>query len=280
MADERTRPAPILVLDRFAELRSRLQELLAGLSPEEWDRRTAAPLWTVKDVAAHLLGGDIGILSRRRDAFTPPGKSIRNHHELIELINELNATWVSAARRMSPNVLRDQLAHTGPQVEEYFATLDPMSSGEPVSWAGPGRAPVWLDLAREFTERWHHQQQIRDATGRAPLYERRFFAPVLDAFIRALPNTFHEVDASEGTVVKVEITGDAGGRWFLRREAQAWDLYTNVSDAPAAEVVLPQDAAWRLFTKGMSREEAARRAAVRGDPALAARVFHTISIIG
>lgn len=280
MGFETKRPAPIQVLDRFPELRSLLQELLAGLSPEEWDRRTAAPLWTVKDLAAHLLGGDVGILSRRRDAFTPPGKPIRSHQDLIELIDELNDTWVRAARRMSPEVLRDLLAHSGPQVEEYFSSLDPFALGEPVSWAGPDPAPVWLDLAREFTERWHHQQQIRDATGRPPLYEPRFFAPVLDAFVRAFPMAFHEIDTSEGTLVKVEITGDAGGCWFLLREAERWELYAGVSGQPSAEVVLPQDTAWRLFTKGIKRDEAARGAEVRGDVRLAEVVFNTIAIVG
>src|SRR5271166_5695519 len=198
MGTEPKRPEPILVIDRFAELRQRLLELLDGLSSVDWDKRTAAPLWTVKDVVAHLLGDDVGMLSRGRDGFTPPGKPIQSHRNLVDLINELNATWVHAARRMSPRVLRDLLAYTGPQVESYFASLDPFALGQPVSWAGPEPAPVWLDLAREFTERWHHQQQIRDATGRPPLYDPRFLAPVLDAFVRALPHTFREVAAADG----------------------------------------------------------------------------------
>jgi hypothetical protein len=44
--------------------------------------------------------------------------------------------------------------------------LDLDALGEPVSWAGPDPAPLWLDCARDFTEYWVHQQQIRDATGR------------------------------------------------------------------------------------------------------------------
>ena len=32
-----------------------------------------------------------------------------------------------------------------------------------VNWAGPEPAPIWLDPAREYTERWVHQQHIRDA---------------------------------------------------------------------------------------------------------------------
>jgi hypothetical protein len=57
----------------------------------------------------------------------------------------------------------------GPIVDAYFASLDLDSLGGPVSWAGPEAAPVWFGVAREYTERRHHQQQIRDATGRPPL---------------------------------------------------------------------------------------------------------------
>jgi uncharacterized damage-inducible protein DinB len=65
-------PRTIFIVDRFAPLRSQLLTLLANLSEEEWNRPTAAARWSVKDVTAHLLGGDLGILSRERDGFRPP----------------------------------------------------------------------------------------------------------------------------------------------------------------------------------------------------------------
>ncbi|HEX3202686.1 MAG TPA: hypothetical protein VHW42_12245 [Actinomycetes bacterium] len=39
----------------------------------------------------------------------------------------------------------------------------PVRGRDPVSWVGPDPAPNWLDVAREYSERWTHQQQIRDA---------------------------------------------------------------------------------------------------------------------
>jgi uncharacterized protein (TIGR03083 family) len=274
------RPDAICVADRFPALRAHLLELLSGLSDEDWNRSTAAPLWSVKDVVAHLLGGDIGNLSRRRDQFSPFGGPIEGHENLVSFINELNAEWVRAARRISPRMLCELLGFTGPLMEAYFASLDPFAIGEPVSWAGPAPAPVWLDVAREFTERWHHQQQIRDATGRPPLYSPYFFAPVLDTFVRALPHGFRHTTAVEGTAIKLEITGDSGGRWFLKRGSDGWKLFGDLETAPAAEVSLPQDLAWRLFTKGMGRDEARRVANVSGDSNLAAAIFSTIAVIG
>jgi uncharacterized protein (TIGR03083 family) len=52
-------PGKIIILDRFAPLRAHLLTLLAELGEDDWGRPTAAPRWTVTDVAAHLLGGDI-----------------------------------------------------------------------------------------------------------------------------------------------------------------------------------------------------------------------------
>ena len=273
------RPSPIYVAERFAPLRTSLLELLSALREADWLRPTAAGEWTVKDVVAHLLGGDIGILSRRRDGFRPGG-AIIDFQDLVKLVNRLNNEWVAAARRMSPRVLCDLLAHTGPQVEAYLASLDPDAIGEPVGWAGPEPAPVWLDTAREFTERWHHQQQIRDATGQPPLYDPYFLSPVLAAFVRALPRGFRHTEAPEGTVVRFEITGDAGGVWFVARSGGGWQLFVEVEPAPAASVRIPQDAAWRMFTKGLDEARARASATIEGDAALAAPVFRTVSIIG
>jgi uncharacterized protein (TIGR03083 family) len=273
------RPVEILVADRFPALRRELLGLLEGLSPADWERPTAAPLWSVRDLAAHLLGGDVWILASKRDRFHPPDSEMQEYGQLVELVNRSNAEWVLAARRMSPRLLTEFLAFTGPQVDACLAALDPMAMGGPVSWAGPQPAPQWFDIAREFTERWHHQQQIRDDTGRLPLYDPYFLAPVLDTFVRALPHNFRYTTATPGTVVRFQISGEAGGVWFLQKDDQ-WTLVLESSTEPAAEVVLPQDIAWRVFTKGMDREKALAEAAIRGDAALASPIFTTTSIIG
>jgi uncharacterized protein (TIGR03083 family) len=274
------RPDQIAVLDRFAPLRTQLLGLLADLSEDDWARPTTAPRWSVKDVAAHLLGGDIGILSRTRDGFRPPAAFVETYSGLVDLVNRLNEEWVLAARRMSPRLLRELLAFTGPEVELYFSSVDPGAMGGPVSWAGPDPAPVWFDIAREFTERWHHQQQIRDATGSPPLYDPYFLSPVLDTFVRALPHSFRHASAPDGTVVRFEISGRAGGVWSLVRIGRAWELALDSEAEPAADVVLPQDTAWRMFTKGINGETARRLAVVRGDAALVSPIFNTVSIIG
>jgi uncharacterized protein (TIGR03083 family) len=272
-------PDKIIIVDRFAPLRAHLLTLLAELSEDDWAKPTAAPGWSVKDVAAHLLGGDVAILSGKRDGFRS-NEEINSHAELIALVDRLNAEWVLALRRISPRLLRELLAFCGPEVETCFSALDPMQTGGAVSWAGPEPAPVWFDLAREFTERWHHQQQIRDATGRPPLYDRYFLTPVLDTFVRALPHAFRTVMAPSGTVVSFEISGDAGGVWYVYKSEGAWMLLMDSPAEPVTSVVLPQDVAWRLFTKGIDRGKARSLATIEGKPDLADAIFATTAIIG
>ena len=156
-------PQPIIVSHLFPEVLNSLIELLSGLSDDDWDKPTVCTRWSVKDIATHLLGGQLGILSRKRDRYLFSGSPIKGWDDLVALINELNDVWVRAASRLSPPLLCDLLRHSGDQVCDYFKTLDPYAVGDPVDWAGPEPAPVWLDLAREYTEWWHHQQQIRDA---------------------------------------------------------------------------------------------------------------------
>ncbi len=270
---------PILLADRFAPLLDRLLELLRGLSPEQWQAPTVCPGWSVHDLAVHLLGGDIGVLSRSRDGYTPGGAKIDDWDSLVALINGLNAAWVGAARRVSPPLACDLLRFTGAQVAAYYATLDPHALGGPVSWASPEPAPVWLDLAREYTERWHHQQQIRDAVGAPALDDPFFLAPALAAFVHALPQTFRASGAPAGTAIALVIDGPAGGSWCVRRDADDWRLYQGAPADPAALVKLGQEPAWRLFTRVIGPDQARAHATIAGDQRLGLRLLDTIAVI-
>jgi uncharacterized protein (TIGR03083 family) len=269
-------PDPVVVLDLFAPERAALLELLSGREPAEWDRPTVCAGWSVKDVALHILGGDLSNLSRRRDgapSVPAPGEDI------VAFINRINEQWVQAARRLSPRVVVDLLGHAGPLLFDYFATLDLNALGGGVSWAGLDRAPVWLDVAREYTERWMHQQHIRDAVGKPGLTDRRFFTPVLATFVYALPHAFRNMHAPDGSAVHLHVAGEAGGDWSIVRAAGAWKLYEGAADNPLARVDMDQAVAWRLFTKGIAPAQAEHASRFTGDKRLGLQVLRTVAII-
>jgi uncharacterized protein (TIGR03083 family) len=271
-------PKPILISNLFPEIHAELITLLKSLSAEDWQKPTVCANWNVKEVALHLLGGEIGNLSRRRDGHSASA-SIRGWDDLVSFINDWNELWVAAASRISPRLLIDQLDFVGPQLCAYFQQLDPLAMGGAVAWAGPQPAPVWLDLAREYTERWHHQQHIRDAVNRPGLKQPEYFAPVLEAFMYALPNAYHLVTAAEDTSVTLTITGRSGGQWSILRSQSAWTLHTGAPSQPTAEVELDEETAWRLFTRGIDPSQALERITIQGDRALGLKVLDMTAII-
>jgi uncharacterized protein (TIGR03083 family) len=272
-------PDPVVVGELFPEILEELLALLRSLDGDQWQRATACPGWSVHDVALHLLGGDAGILSRQRDGYRPQEAAVASWGELVAFIDAHNEQWITATRRLSPRLVVDLLAFTGPQVTGYFLSRDPLAPGAPVSWAGAGPAPVWLDLAREYTERWLHQQHIREAVGAPLLDQPHYLAPVLATFVHALPVAYEATAAPDGTAVVLTISGAAGGEWALRREGAEWRLYQGRSAGAAATITLAADTAWRLFTRGISSGDARERATVMGDIDLARPLFSAVAIL-
>ena len=273
---------PIMVTDLFPLERKRLLELFSEFEAEDWEKPTICPGWTVKDIGLHLLGDDIGYLSRTRDSFSNPFFQNKDLHEwksLVQHINEANELWVKATARISPKLLVDLLELTGEQFYDYMQTLDQMTMGGVVSWAGPDPAPMWLDTAREYTERWIHQQQIRDAVNKPGLKERRFFHPILDTFVRALPYTYNDIPVADTTVLKFTVIGEAGDAWYLVGEANTWSLFKDVALQPVAVVTMDQETCWRLFTRGMSKNQARAKTTIEGDQTLGEKLLETVSII-
>lgn len=240
--------APVHTAPHFGELHARLIDLLRSLNRDSWDR-PAVGHWAVRDVAAHLLDGELRRLSIARDGYaTPPDRPIRDERDLVEWLNALNEQWVIAARRLSPAALVDLLDLAGRSTAAAVEALDPEGPAPwPVTWAGEDASLNWMDIGREYTERWHHQDQIRTAAGEAPLEEPHLLRPVVDISLRALPHAYRGVSAGEGDAVCVHATGPAGGAWSLVLNEGRWRLYEGAAEKPACLIRLPAQAAARLL---------------------------------
>lgn len=250
-------PAPILIADRIPALDQKLVELLETLSPEDWKKQTIAPKWKVEDVVLHLLDGNIRILSIHRDGYfgVPPG-IINSYDDLLAYLNQLNADWIKAAKRMSPKLVIELFKQTNKEIAGYLTTIDPFATALfSVAWAGEETSVNWFHWAREYTERWHHQQQIRLAVGREEeLYKREWYHPHLETSMRALPHHYRNFPGNRDEVLSFEITGEAGGIWHLYHDGKKW---IQVEDITATEniITIEGEIAWRLFTKGIKKEE-------------------------
>ncbi|MEN6532101.1 MAG: maleylpyruvate isomerase N-terminal domain-containing protein [Bryobacteraceae bacterium] len=277
--DEPEIPGPVLCAHLLREVDARLLELLASLRPGEWELQTVAPEWRVRDAAAHLLDTALRKLSMVRDHWFVEPATVRSPEDVAALVNRLNHEGVTVYRRLSPPVLISLMTVACRDYAEYHESLDPFAQSVfPVSWAGEERSLNWFDTARELTERWHHQQQIRYATGRPGIMIPRLYHPVLDCFMRGMPYAYRRVDAEPGTAIRVEITGDCGGVWQIRRTATGWILMTP-ADPLNSRVVIPQEIAWRLFTRGIGRKAAETEVCIEGDRALGLRALELTAIV-
>jgi uncharacterized protein (TIGR03083 family) len=272
---------PLHTAHLFLPLHQELLELLRGLTLDDWERPTVAAGWSVRDMVAHLLDTDLRRLSFQRDGLPPlrPAAPLTTDRDLVAFINDLNTGWVAAARRLSPRVLTDLHGLVGPQVAALFASLDPFAPAIGVAWAGEERSAVWFDTAREYTEKWMHQQHIRDAVGAALLLDRRWLLPVLDTFVRGLPYAFRTVSAPGGTSVTLTVAEPLAESWTLIATDTGWQLTRGADPRAAAQVTIDPDTAWRVFTKGIAPAAAGQRAELRGDHALASHVLTLVAIM-
>lgn len=273
---------PVLTAHLFLPLQTELVSLLRGLSMDDWSKPTVAGSWQVKDVVAHLLDGDLRRLSSHRDRYTHPSRSFapRDYDDLVRFINSFNASWVEEAKRFSPQILVDLLEWAGPQVGEFFSSLP--AEGEAwisVAWAGEDRSTNWMDIGREYTEKWHHQAQIRDAVGAPGLMSRRWLYPVFELSMYALPHSFRLVNAPAGSVLNITIDGEAGGEWSIVRSEDRWLLKAEKKDNASASVRMDADTAWRVFFNALGREEAERKIAASGDPSIYSMFFNTRAVM-
>ncbi|MEV5596390.1 maleylpyruvate isomerase family mycothiol-dependent enzyme [Streptomyces sp. NPDC052496] len=268
---------PIDARPYFAAEHAALIGMLRGLAPAGW-RAQAVPGWTVRDLAAHVLGDCYGRLARDRDGHRE-GPGFAPGETLEAFIHRSNQEWVDACRRISPAALTDTLELVGGQVVRFFETAGPGSPALGVSWAGADPAPMWLDSARELTEFWTHRQQIRHAVGQETDADPCTLSVVLDTFLRALPHTLRTVEAPVGTQVQVRIDGPAGGTWTATATGPRWSLAEPGTGRVAALVRLDAETAWRLCTRGLQPDAATARARIEGDRRLAEAVCRIVSVI-
>jgi uncharacterized protein (TIGR03083 family) len=274
--------APIDTRPFFRPVSSSLVTLLSGLAIESWECPTVAGTWVVRDVVAHLLDTTLRRLSFHRDGMTPPAptRAIASARDFVDFINTLNAEWVTSARRLSPRVLTDLYARASREAADWLESL-PLDAPAlfPVSWAGEQASAGWFDVGREFTELWHHQQQIRMAVGADAPADPRYLGAVIDIAMRGLPHAFRDVLTDHGHTVAIDISGPSGGQWTLSRDEHNWTLWRGHPPTPTTYVRLDDDAAWKLLFNALSERDAAHAVHIEGRTDLGRALLRARSVI-
>lgn len=276
-----SRDKKIETLHLFHILDEKLMELLQSLTADEWDMQTVAKRWKVKDVAAHLLDGNLRGLSISRDAYYgEKPENINSYQELVDFLNQLNMSWTNATKRLSPQVLTDLLESTGRAYYEHLKSLSPFDEAVfSVAWAGQETSHNWFHIAREYTEKFLHQQQIRDAVGKPGIMTRELFYPFIDTFMFAFPHTFKEVEAESGTVVSIEVTTGIGGIWSIIKTENDWNLDKSNNLQASAKLLIDPETAWKLFSKSWRPEQVIDKVKMDGDSNLAIQALNLVAVM-
>ncbi len=257
------------VTSALAPERSALLGLLSGLSPDDWERPTECPAWTVKQLALHILGDDLSLLARQRDATPKQGLVLyaETHPGLtfVQLLDGFNEQWVTASTFLSPGLLISLLQLVGEWSDDFYCNvgLDTIAA-EPVGFFAQTKlSPYWQLIAREYVERVVHQSQIRRAVG-APEAEGEIVTWAARVIVHALSYWLADYHAADGATIGIEL--GAAGSWTWRREAKDWSEREGI-DAPDARITVAANEVVALLTRGVTNAQGLL--SVQGDEQLA-----------
>ena len=98
--------------------------------------------------------------------------------------------------------------------------------------------------------------------------------------MRALPHHYRTIKGEKGEVIKVSVSGEGGGDWFLYFDGGIWSLLNNNETKQiTCEIVIEGEVAWRMFTKGISRKEAEKHVRISGKINLGIKIFDMLAVM-
>jgi uncharacterized protein (TIGR03083 family) len=261
----------------LAETWASLAGVGRDLGPDEWDRPTPCPGWSVKDQFSHLIGIERMLLGEATPSWSEPlGDHVKNEFAAA------HEPWVAVRRERGPAAV---LAEFVEVTEIRLQTLTELS---PQEWARVGYSPAgdipyadFMDL-RVF-DSWVHEQDVRTATGRPGGSGGRASAISLDRVQAAMGFVVGKKAASpEGSVVRFTVTGSGGDeRRFALRVAGGRAKPVGADEAPTVALTLSSIDFAQLGC-GRTRADdvvAAGGIGVAGDPVLAQAVLNSMNFM-
>lgn len=254
-------------IDRYAAaLRHTLRASLAlgaELTDAQWRAPTECPLWTVGDIYAHLVGGELWAA----EGFPAPTGPFQE--------------WVDGSvlkRRGRPR--HEVLAELAALVDTREAQLAELpDSDTPATY--PWGEPTTFDqlLATRVLDCWVHEQDIRRAVGRPGNLGSPAARVTRDQFLGLLPRLVaRRAGAPPGTAVRWTVLGDL-----------AVDVTVAVDDSRRGRLVPPAEAGpatghvtlgWESYARLSAGrgERADHQAWVTGDSELAQRILASLAV--
>ncbi|MDQ3956822.1 MAG: maleylpyruvate isomerase family mycothiol-dependent enzyme [Actinomycetota bacterium] len=203
------------------DLTSSLVAVLEGLAPEQWDAVTACDPWTVKDIAAHLLGWADALCSPRELASQARG-ALAHRKELGNIVDAQNHVQVERGRNLGTEELVARLRQAMPRAARFRRRVGGPLHYVPayMSFLGGTINVGYLMNVIFLRDLVVHKIDICDAVGRD--------AALGDADGRVIADMLKDWARRSGADARIELTGPGGGI-FLAGSGTAASIAT---DAP------------------------------------------------
>lgn len=197
----------------------RVIELFASLTPEQWAAGTECPGWTVRDLAAHMLGMvemSANLREQRRQMTEARRRSTGSKSPTVVapvvFVDALTALQVEERTDMTPAQIRDRYAARAPKAAR-FRRLTPgfiRHRRFPMPGEFVGGSESWtigfLNDVVLTRDPWMHRVDITRATG-----AEHILTPEHDGVL--LADVVSEWAGRHGKPFTLHLTGPAGGHW-------------------------------------------------------------------
>ncbi len=209
-----------ITADLVAE-QATLDEIVAPLTPSDWDRATPSPRWAIRDQIGHLAYFDhtAALAIVDEEAFVAHrAELIANAVASPEAGDEF---ILGASRAMAADELLDHWRACRRELADAAATC---GESDRIDWYGPSMSAKSFLTAR-LMECWAHGQDVCDTLGahREPTDRLRHIAQ-LGYITRGWTYANRNLEVPEGEV-RVELTSPSGEAWVfgpVDAEATVW----------------------------------------------------------
>ena len=237
--------------------RAALLGLLPDLSADDWNRPTACRGWSIHDVVAHLVEGELLF-----------GRVYRGELKTLTAEEADPDAGVARWTHADAETLRFSLWHHGTATQRVIDSRSEDSWRRDVEVFG---RPLHLRhvLRMHFFDLALHSQDIARTVGTASLWGNR--TPFLVRYcLRGAPDALDAADVQAAGAVRVEVEG--AGAWTLARIEGAWRLAEEGGTAAATWRTDPESLV--MATTGrLEPREALERSNAEGDRTLLEQVL-------
>ena len=271
-------------LHLFPKLTEEFLKLLKGLDNSDWLKPSPIKGRTVKDLVSHVIDGSLRNISMQRDNFNDNSNVpiIKSYNDLINHVQKLNTDWMNVSKRLSPEILIDLLEYSDKEFYKFMKSKKPNGKALfSVAWAGETESENWFDIAREYTEKWHHQMQIRLALDKPILLDTEYTEPLYDTFMIALPYLYREFSEFEnGTKIKISLTGKLEKSCVIEWKTDKWIFTDSCKSDIFTSVEIPDDIAWIIFTNtDREKEKYKTKIKISGDQSIGLKILDLVTVM-